>query len=512
MELTADLALLLVVLGPFLAAVLTPVIHRAFKAWTGWIVAMVPAASAVFLYSLIEPVAGGGTLAARFAWGPAHDIPFSLIVDGLSLTFALAIAGIGVLILIYSGSYLKGHAHQSRFFVFLLMFMGAMQGLVLADSTIALYAFWELTTVTSFLLIGFDHTRQVARRAAIQAVVVTGIGGLALLAAGVLLQRMTGSWELSGINASPLEFAAHPAYVLVLVLILLAAFTKSAQVPFHFWLPNAMEAPTPVSAFLHSATMVQGGVYLLARLTPSLGGSALWTGTLVAFGGATLIWGSLGALRQTDLKQILAQTTVASLGLLVLLIGLGSDYAILAAVLYFIAHALFKAALFLVSGIIDHETGTRDVTALGGLRDKLAATFIIALLAGVSMVGLPPLLGFFAKEEMYIAATTGSLSSVVVVAVLILGNGLVGAAGLIVALRPFMGAFATTPKAPHEAPFGMLLGPGLMEIAGLAAGFATAWLAHDLVGRPPVPSRDSTSRRTSSWLSTSPASSSGCRC
>src|SRR5690606_38335544 len=187
-----------------------------------------------------------------------------------------------------------------------------------------------------------------------------------------------GSWNLSAINASALEFGAQPACGVVLTLVLLAAFTKSAQVPFHFWLPNAMEAPTPVSAFLHSATMVQGGVYLLARLSPSLGGTALWTGALVVFGGATLLWGALAALRQTDLKQMLAQTTVASLGLLVLLLGLGTEIAVTAAVLYFIAHALYKAGLFLVVGNVAHEAGTRDITALGGLRDPMAGTFIAA--------------------------------------------------------------------------------------------------------------------------------------
>jgi multicomponent Na+:H+ antiporter subunit A len=474
-------AVALVVFAPFLAAVMAPLIHKGFGAWTGWLLAAVPAVSFVLLWSFVEPVAAGGAASQSIAWGPAHGIALSFFIDGLSLLFALSIAGIGTFILIYSGAYLKGHSHQGRFFAFLLMFMGAMQGLVLADNTVALYTFWELTTIASFLLIGFDHTRQVARRAAIQAVVVTGIGGLALLAAAILLQRLTGSWELSGINASPLEFGAHPAYGVVLALVLLAAFTKSAQVPFHFWLPNAMEAPTPVSAFLHSATMVQGGVYLLARLSPSLGGTSLWTGALVVFGGATLLWGALAALRQTDLKQMLAQTTVASLGLLVLLIGIGTELAVAAAVLYFLAHALYKAGLFLVSGIIDHETGTRDITALGGLRDPLAMTFIAAIVAAVSMIGLPPVIGFFAKEEMYLAAATGGWASVTIVAVLILGNALIAATALAVALRPFMGPLVSTPKPPHEAGLGLLAGPAVFGAVGIAVAFATAWFAHEIV-------------------------------
>jgi multicomponent Na+:H+ antiporter subunit A len=475
-------AVALVVFAPFLAAALTPLIHRGFGAWSGWMLAIVPGASFAFLWTLVAPIAAGGVVLESIEWGRAHGIALSFMIDGLSLVFALSISGIGTFILIYSGAYLKGHPHQGRFLAFMLLFMGAMQGLVLADNTVALYAFWELTTIASFLLIGFDHTRQVARRAAIQAVVVTGIGGLALLAAAILLQRLTGSWELSGINASALEFGAHPAYVVVLTLVLLAAFTKSAQVPFHFWLPNAMEAPTPVSAFLHSATMVQGGVYLLARLSPSLGGTSLWTGTLVVFGGATLLWGALSALRQTDLKQILAQTTIASLGLLVLLLGIGTELAMTAAVVYFLAHALYKAGLFLVSGIIDHETGTREVTALGGLRDSLALTFIAAILGAASMIGLPPLLGFFAKEEMYLAASTGGWVSIAVVTVLILGNALLVAAALAVALKPFMGPLLPTPKAPHEGPPGMLAGPLLLGALGIAAAFATSWFAATLIG------------------------------
>jgi multicomponent Na+:H+ antiporter subunit A len=475
-------AIALVVFAPFIAAALAPLIHRGFPAYSGWLLAVVPAVSFYFLWSLLGPVEHGETLAVSLGWAEGHGIALSFLVDGLSLTFALAISGVGTFILIYSGAYLSGHAHQGRFFVFMLLFMGAMQGLVLADNVIALYTFWELTTVASFLLIGFDHSRQLARRAAIQAVAVTGIGGLALLAAGILLERITGSWELSGINASLIDVAAHPAYGVVLTLVLLAAFTKSAQVPFHFWLPNAMEAPTPVSAFLHSATMVQGGVYLLARLHPSLGGTDIWTGTLVVFGGATLLWGGLAALRQTDLKQILAQTTVASLGLLVLLLGIGTELAIQAAIIYFVAHALYKAGLFLVAGIIDHETGTRDITALGGLREPMAITFIAAVIAAASMIGLPPLLGFFAKEEMYKAAMDGGLVSIAILAVLFVGNGLVAAAGLAATLKPFMGAYVIPPKDPHEAPFGMLAGPGVFGILAVAAGFANAWFAHTVLG------------------------------
>jgi multicomponent Na+:H+ antiporter subunit A len=312
-------------------------------------------------------------------------------------------------------------------------------------------------------------------------VVVTGIGGLALLAAAILLQRLTGSWELSGIIASSLDLGAQAAYPVVLILILLAAFTKSAQLPFHFWLPNAMEAPTPVSAFLHSATMVQGGVYLLARLNPALGGTAMWSTALVVFGGATLIWGGIAALRQTDLKQMLAHTTIASLGLLVLLIGVGTEVAITAAMIYFVAHALYKAALFLVVGIIDHETGTRDITALSGLRDSLAITFIAAVLAAASMIGLPPLIGYLAKEEMYAALLTDDWQPLLVLAVLIVGNALLAGIAVAVVIKPFMGTLVPLPKEPHEASIGLLAGPAVFAILGILAGFVTTWVGSTII-------------------------------
>ena len=480
MDLSRDMAVLLVVLAPFVGAALAPYVHRLFGASTGWVLALIPAGVFAFLWQFVDAVARGEVVAAALRWGPAHGIDLSFFIDGVSLTFALTISGIGAFILIYSGAYLKGHAHQGRFFTFMMLFMGAMLGLVLADSGVVLYLFWELTTVASFLLIGFDHMRQAARRAAIQAVAVTGIGGLALLAGAILLERLTGSWELSAINAAG-NLGEHPAYLVVLVLILVAAFTKSAQVPFHFWLPNAMEAPTPVSAYLHSATMVQGGVYLLMRLSPSLGGTDAWSTTLLVFGGATMLWGAVMALRQTDLKQMLAQTTIASLGLLVFLIGLGSKLAIVAAVVYFLAHALYKAGLFLVTGNLDHEAGTRDITALGGLREKLAGTFIAALLLGASMVGFPLLLGYFAKDEMYLALNTGVPLDAVLMIVLIAGNGLLGAVGFALALRPFMGPYLAPPKSPHEAPIGMLAGPIVFGVLGAGSIFVAVWLADSLV-------------------------------
>ncbi|KFC71381.1 Na(+) H(+) antiporter subunit A [Devosia sp. LC5] len=475
MELNAGIAL--VAIAPFIAALLAPLVQRFSAPLAGWLLALVPAAIFVFLLQFIGPVADGQIVATAIDWVPAYGLKLSFLIDGLSLTFALTISGVGALIVLYAPAYLKGHPHLGRFMGFMLAFMGAMLGLVLADSMLALFAFWELTSVTSFLLIGFDHSRQAARRAAIQALVITNVGGMALLVGAILVRQLSGSWEISALGS----LAGEPLYGLVLACFLIAAFTKSAQVPFHFWLPNAMEAPTPVSAFLHSATMVQAGVYLLARLSPSLGGTAAWSGILLVFGGATLLWGALGALRQTDLKQMLAQTTIASLGLLVMLIGLGSETATAAVIVYFVAHAFYKAALFMVVGAIDHETGTRDITALGGLADRMPLTFIGAALAALSMFGLPFTLGFFAKEEMYAGLSDGPWQDIFALAVLVAGNALLGAVGLLVAIKPFLGAEVTTPKSAHEAPIAMLAGPLVLGAAGIVAAVMTDWLAHSVL-------------------------------
>lgn len=475
MEPGQDASIALVAIGPFLAAALAPLVHRLTRPVSGWLLALVPAAIFLFLLQFIEPIAAGSVVSARMGWIPAYGLDLSFFVDGLSLTFALTISGIGALIVLYSGSYLKGHPHLGRFLGFLLAFMGSMLGLVLADSMLALFMFWELTAVMSFLLIGFDHDRQAARRGAIQALVITNIGGMGLLVGIILVNQLSGVWDLSALRGMGDSVRGHGSYGLVLGCFLLAAFTKSAQVPFHFWLPNAMEAPTPVSAFLHSATMVQAGVYLLARTTPMLGGTTAWTIILVCFGGATLIWGALGAMRQTDLKQMLAQSTVASLGLLVLLIGMGSEAAIAAAVIYFVAHALYKAGLFLVVGAIDHEAGTRDITALGGLADRMPVTFIAAALASVSMVGLPPAIGFFAKEEMYLDLATLQWPQIAILAALLIGNALLAAVGGLVAIRPFLGALAPMPKSGHEAPVAMLAGPLVLGAAGIVAALMVDW-------------------------------------
>ncbi|HSX75458.1 MAG TPA: hydrogen gas-evolving membrane-bound hydrogenase subunit E, partial [Shinella sp.] len=320
-------------------------------------------------------------------------------------------------------------------------------------------------------------------RAALQAMVVTGGGGLLLLAGLIFLWNITGVTQLSLLVHVGDGLRESPFYLAILFLMLGGAFTKSAQFPFHFWLPNAMEAPTPVSAYLHSATMVKAGVYLLMRLNPVMGDTLAWETILPAFGGLTLLVGAVLAIRQTDLKLMLAYTTVASLGLLVMLTGFGSEHAVAAAALYLVAHSLFKGALFMVAGLIDHEAGTRDITRLGGLRRAMPVTFLAALLAALSMAGLPPFFGFLAKEEIYVALAGGNLRAVAFTAAAVIGNGLMFAVAFAVALKPFLGAPVETPKHAHEGPALLWIGPMLLAVLGLVTGLFSA-VTHGLLTSP----------------------------
>ncbi|MEP9385635.1 putative monovalent cation/H+ antiporter subunit A [Mesorhizobium sp. KR9-304] len=460
----------LALLLPFLGALAAPLLCRALKHNAAWPLAAVPLFIFLHLVGFLEPIAQGRPVAGGFDWIPSLGVRFSWYLDGLSLTFALLITGIGTLIVLYSGGYLKGHAHQGRFFSFILLFMGAMLGLVVSDSFIMLFMFWELTSITSFLLIGFDHDREAARRAALQALVLTGMGGLSLLAGLLVIASITGVTELSSLLSSGPLVRQSPLYLAALLLVLGGAFTKSAQFPFHFWLPNAMEAPTPVSAYLHSATMVKAGVYLLMRLNPVLGDTVAWETLLPMFGGVTLLVGATLAIRQTGLKMMLAYTTVASLGLLVMLTGFGSERAIEAAVLYLVAHSLFKGSLFMVAGSIGHEAGTRDIRRLGGLSRAMPITFAAGLLAAFSMGGLPLFFGFVAKEEIYAGLAVGETWPMLLGGVAIVGNALMFAIAFTVGLKPFIGTTGNMPKNPHEGSLLLWSGPLVLAVSGLGAG------------------------------------------
>jgi multicomponent Na+:H+ antiporter subunit A len=452
---------------PFVVALCAPLALARLGHNAVWLLALAPALAFVHFLGFIPTISAGEVVTGGYAWVPSLNLSFSWFIDGLSLTFALLITGIGTLIVLYAGGYMKGHPQQGRFLAFLLLFMGAMLGVVVSDSLLMLFIYWELTSITSFLLIGFDHRREAARRAALQALVVTGGGGLALLAGLIFIWNISGTTQLSMLVHGDDVLRQSPFYFATLVLVLGGAFTKSAQFPFHFWLPNAMEAPTPVSAYLHSATMVKAGVYLLMRLNPVMGDTVAWEILLPFFGGLTMLTGAFLALRQTDLKLMLAYTTLSSLGLLVLLTGFGAPYAIEAAVLYLVAHSLFKGALFMVVGTIDHETGTRDVTKLSGLRRAMPVTFVIAITAALSMAGLPPLFGFLAKEEIYAALAHVNPRAILFVGVAIIGNAAMLAIALAVGLKPFIGKPSKTLKHPHEGPLLLWLGPAVLALVGL---------------------------------------------
>ena len=369
---------------------------------TGFITAIATSALlSVWFVLQVPAVSAGQAVVYVLDWVPRLYVSLAFRIDGLSILFCLLISCIGVMVMLYTSGYFKTHRDQGRLQWLLLAFMLAMLGLVTADNVILLFIFWEATTIISFLLVGFDHENRKARRAALQALLVTGAGGLMLLLGLIVLAETVGSYRLSDIVAAGELLKQHPVYVPVLVLILLGAFTKSAQFPFHFWLPNAMAAPSPVSAYLHSATMVKAGIYLLARLQPALGGTEFWFYTLSTVGAITAVWASVMALRQTDLKLMLAWTTVMALGTLTLFLGSDVRIAALAAMTFLLVHAFYKCALFLVIGNVDYSTGTREVNKLGGLMRLMPVTAIIAAAAGFSMAGFPPFLGFIGKELKY---------------------------------------------------------------------------------------------------------------
>jgi multicomponent Na+:H+ antiporter subunit A len=471
--------MLTAVLSGFVLALAAPWVARLGRP-AGWLLAILPLGLTLYFLKQLPAVAAGETVRFARPWVPALEVDLSFHLDGLSLLFALLICGIGTAIVVFAGGYLAGHRQIGRFFAFLLMFMGSMLGLVLADNVVTLFVFWELTSLSSFLLIGFDHGSPAARRAALQALVVTAGGGLALLVGLLLMAGIGGSLELSVLLGRGDILREHRWYTVILLLVLAGAFTKSAQFPLHFWLPNAMAAPTPVSAYLHSATMVKAGVYLLARLSPALGDTFLWTVLLTAFGGITLLVGGLLAIRQLDLKLMLAHTTVGSLGLLVMMLGIGEPKALQAAMLYLLAHALFKGALFMVAGALDHETGTRDLGQLGGLARAMPMTAAAATLAALSMAGLPPFFGFIAKEFVKGGALLSPAAGLAATTVVV-GSALMIAVAALIALKPFHGRHRETPKQPHEAPVELWLGPMLLAFLGLGFGVALGTAGDRLV-------------------------------
>ncbi|MFO7923102.1 MAG: putative monovalent cation/H+ antiporter subunit A [Bacteroidales bacterium] len=474
--------MLIAVLAGFALSVFVPLIHRLLPRISGLIFSLLPAVIFLwFLYLLPSVVAGEG-LWLTYNWIPALDIELSFFLDGLSLFFVLLISGFGFFIFLYSSSYLKGHRYFDRFFIYLFLFMSSMLGLVLSGNLISMFVFWELTSLSSYMLIGFYNENEISRKNALQAMLVTVLGGLAMMAGIILTGIMAGSYCFSELLNSREVLQDHPWYLIALVLMLLGAFTKSAQFPFHFWLPNAMAAPAPVSAYLHSTTMVKAGIYLLARISPVFGGTPEWSFILTTFGGLTMFMGALLAIQYTDLKKILAYTTISALGVMVFLIGIGTTLAIQAAMVFLLAHALYKGTLFLVTGNIDHETGTREVNELSGLAKKLPYTAYAAVLASMSMAGVMPFFGFIAKEILYEAALDFSAGNILIMLAVFITGVIFTALAIEIAWGVFFGPFKETPKKAHEAPWFMIAGPVLFASLGLIGGLFAEFLIQPLLG------------------------------
>lgn len=469
------------ILVGFIAAIAAPYIHRATPRYSGYILTLIPLMIFAYLFTFIPEVAGAQVVNTRYNWFPGLDIHIGFLLDGLSLTFAFIISGIGALIVFYGSSYLKGHKKLGRFYGYLFFFMASMLGVVTSDNLITIFIFWELTSISSYLLIGFNHESEKARNAALQALLVTGGGGLALLTGMIIMGLAGGSFNISDLLSQSTVIIGHELYFALLFLIFWGTFSKSAQFPFHFWLPSAMEAPTPVSAYLHSATMVKAGVYLLARLNPILGGTDAWNYTLLLFGGITMILGAVQALGQTDLKRVLAYTTVSALGILVFLIGIGTQTAITAAIIFLVIHALYKGSLFLVAGAIDHETGTRDVRMLGGLGKKLPYITAAAVLAALSYAGLPPLIGFIGKEMIYESTLHSEWLPILLTTIAVVVNMLLVATAIIVGIKPFTGSLKETPKHPHPSPFKLWFPPLLLASLGLLFGVFPGLLSETII-------------------------------
>lgn len=465
----------------FVLAFFAPAIERRFPSAVGWILAALPAFSFFyFLYRSID-IGYGVAIYETIDWIPSLGVNLSFYLDGLSLLFLLLITAIGTLVVVYAGYYMQKYALKDRFYMYLLFFMASMMGLVLSGNLISMFVFWELTSVSSFLLIGFFHEKTESRSAALQALLITVLGGLALLAGIILMNQATGTFEIVELLSQRDVVQSSPFYFSILILILIGAFTKSAQFPFHFWLPGAMAGPSPVSAFLHSATMVKAGVYILMRLAPVLGGTEQWRTTLALVGVVTMFLGAYFALTQKDLKKILAYTTISALGTLVLLVGIGTREAIKAAIIFMVVHSLYKGSLFMLAGSIDKKTGTRDIDKLGGLRKLMPYTTLAALVALFSMAGLPPFIGFIGKELIYEAkvAVPGSANFLLYTGVL--SNVFMVAISGIFAWKVFFGKPGEMPIKPQETPFRLWLGPGVLAVLSLVLALFPGFFAENVV-------------------------------
>lgn len=472
------LALTLIILLPFLGSLCAAFLPANARNAEAWLAAAAAVASTAITLSLYPQVAAEGVLRMTLPWAPALGLDIHLRMDGFAWLFTLLVSGMGTLVVVYARYYMSPSDPVPRFFSFFLAFMGSMLGVVLSGHLIQMAMFWELTSITSFMLIAYWHHRGEARRGARMALTVTGAGGLALFGGVLLLGHIAGGYDLDTVLAASGTVQAHPWYPAVLALIALGALTKSAQFPFHFWLPHAMSAPTPVSAYLHSATMVKAGVFLLARLWPVLAGTDAWFWIIGGAGLCSLVIGGYLAMYQQDMKGVLAYSTISHLGLITLLLGMNSPLALVAAVFHIFNHATFKASLFMAAGIVDHETGTRDLQRLSGLYRAMPITATLAMVAAAAMAGVPLLNGFLSKE-MFFAETVFLDRPDWQRIVLPFAATLAGIFSVAYSLRfvhqVFFGPPANDlPHAPHEPSRWMLLPSGLLVAACVLVGIFPA--------------------------------------
>ena len=464
---------------PFIGAAGATILPTHARDAAAWLAGTVAVAALVLVWLAYPTIALGGVLRLELDWMPTLGLHVSLRMDGFAFMFAGLITGIGALVVLYARYYMSAEDPVPRFFAFLLAFMGAMLGVVLSGNLIQLVFFWELTTLFSFLLIGYWHHSPAARDGARMSLTVTATGGLALFGGILLLGHIAGSYDLDVVLVSGPAVRDHPAYLPALALILVGALTKSAQFPFHFWLPHAMAAPTPVSAYLHSATLVKAGVFLLARLWPVLAGTDAWFWIVGGAGLVTLLVGAYVAIFQHDIKGLLAYSTISHLGLITLLLGLNSDLALIAAIFHMMNHAAFKASLFMAAGIIDHESGTRDIRRLSGLNRSMPFTARLALVAAAAMAGVPLLNGFISKEMFFAEALTAEAPLTLLGGLLPLLALVAGAFSVTYSLRLIHGAFfgpdpVDLPRQPHEPPGWMRLPVELLVLVCIMVGLLPA--------------------------------------
>jgi multicomponent Na+:H+ antiporter subunit A len=462
---------------------LLPLVARVMGRGAGLVVAILPLGLLAAFVRMAPVVERGWVQAETHRWAPAVGLDLTLRLDGFSFLFCLLITGIGALVMIYAGGYLtlKTKPQRARFFTLILLFMSAMLGTVLADNLLLLVIFWEATSILSFLLIGFDSRSARARRAAVMALQVTAGGGLALLAAVAMIGHVLGSYSFSGAIDRGAELIASPWGVPIVIAVMIAGFTKSAQFPFHFWLPNAMQAPTPASAFLHSATMVKLGIYLLARFEPVIAATGWGRNVMIVVACLTMIVAAVQALRAESFKAALAFSTIASLGILVLLVGLDGPTATVAMIGFLLAHALYKAALFFCAGSVLHATGHGSLRRLGGLARRMPMTAIACTGASLSMAGIPPFFGFITKEFLFQAQIESSWESVPI-AVAVLVNAVMVGVAAVVTLKPFFLRPAEPIVLEHRESFSLGVPPLLLALAGLTISLDPDWITRVAVG------------------------------